>query len=957
LLRESLLSFFARLALLSLAFTPPTILAVTPAKTQPTKPNIAPASPLQIGQSQKISSQGNSYLIEPAPAWITPRPQSPAKSTAVLNAWHYLLIDHQNLVRGKDSSRFVHIIRKIDAAAGLGEGSRFEAVFDPAYQKLSFHEITVRRGAQRIDHLKPSSISLLRREQRLEQSQYDGKITASVIVEGVQIGDEIEYRYTVTGNNPVFGDKFSDFDFSRTNGTDTDLFRVIYRYPTKNPPQFRLSALGQRQDRELDSQTSEISYARENAARYEIQNGIDPNAFLVDSIQTSDFQNWKEVADWGQQLFTINAREQTETKKLAEQIRKQVGSDDKQQLIEAALNFVQKEIRYFGVFFGESSHRPNSPDSILVKRAGDCKDKTVLLAALLAQLGLQPYPVLVSASNRFTLAQLLPSPYAFDHAIVGLVLEGTEYWLDGTRLYGAGSIQNRQAWSFRNGLRLRADSSDLVESPKRPLGSYDVLVNDVFEMTKWTEPILFTSTIRYDGEIGERVQSVLASTLKNQFESEVFEAINRRFPEAKETKPLSTVVDEKTGTVIVSKQWQVPDIFSFPEQRVLRFEHGSTEIFSQLRQPNNSVGDYFLGKDRRSLHKTTFSFPDNVFKEDKSEVKAADAHFTLTTRFQTMPTLFKSEVEYESVADRVPRSQFTAYSEKLREASNKAVVGFALGYIPLEKLAEVQLKLQEVVQAINSRAVASSTTVQAESRIREVMMTEAIDGNRLAPKARAQAYESRAIARNFIWKRELALEDAKKAVELDPKNLQLRLTLSDVQFSLGQMKESLATLADPLATADKDNFDVLYQRGKSHFYNGQTTEALKDFTKASQLSSSARRPMVLLWLALASGVNGEETKKRLVALNAKADGDTWPGKLLQLYLGERSEESLLAAAKDTKSESVRRSQLCEANFYIGALHNLNGDKAKAAKFYKSALDTEVLEYVEYRAAKFELSKL
>jgi hypothetical protein len=75
--------------------------------------------------AQRFESQGSSYLVEKVPAWVIPRPDVPAKSTAATSSWHYALIDHQNLIAGAQTARFIHVIRKIDSATGLGEGTRF----------------------------------------------------------------------------------------------------------------------------------------------------------------------------------------------------------------------------------------------------------------------------------------------------------------------------------------------------------------------------------------------------------------------------------------------------------------------------------------------------------------------------------------------------------------------------------------------------------------------------------------------------------------------------------------------------------------------------------------------------------------------------------------------------------------------------------------------------------------
>src|SRR5690606_28080296 len=57
------------------------------------------------------------------------------------------------------------------------------------------------------------------------------------------------------------------------------------------------------------------------------------------------------------------------------------------QYVKEATDFVQNEVRYMGVEVGEYSHRANKPEKVFDQRYGDCKDKSVLLSALLIYKG------------------------------------------------------------------------------------------------------------------------------------------------------------------------------------------------------------------------------------------------------------------------------------------------------------------------------------------------------------------------------------------------------------------------------------------------------------------------------------------------------------------------------------------------------------------------------------------
>ncbi|UUZ53095.1 transglutaminase domain-containing protein [Massilia sp. H-1] len=100
---------------------------------------------------------------------------------------------------------------------------------------------------------------------------------------------------------------------------------------------------------------------------------------------------------------------------------------------EAALHWVQNEIRYFSLSIGENAQRPHAPDVVLKRRYGDCKDKSYLLISLLRELGVTARPVLLSADAPRVNAKLLATSTWFNHVIVQITLDGRDYYVDPTR--------------------------------------------------------------------------------------------------------------------------------------------------------------------------------------------------------------------------------------------------------------------------------------------------------------------------------------------------------------------------------------------------------------------------------------------------------------------------------------------------------------------------------------------
>lgn len=115
---------------------------------------------------------------------------------------------------------------------------------------------------------------------------------------------------------------------------------------------------------------------------------------------------------------------------LLEQAIKTTSSED--QPLYAAHDLATRSIRYVSYSKGKHARRPHLAEQTLDNRYGDCKDKSVLLLALLRAAGISAYPVLVATDRRDASALVVPSWGYFDHMVVCAVVNGVEQCLDPT---------------------------------------------------------------------------------------------------------------------------------------------------------------------------------------------------------------------------------------------------------------------------------------------------------------------------------------------------------------------------------------------------------------------------------------------------------------------------------------------------------------------------------------------
>ena len=133
----------------------------------------------------------------------------------------------------------------------------------------------------------------------------------------------------------------------------------------------------------------------------------------------------------------------------------------------AILDFVDREVRYTGIEFGEAAIVPHDPSETLALKYGDCKDKATLLVAMLRSAGISAYVALLNAGSRLDVPADLPGMGLFDHAIVYVPGQaGTKaLWIDATDQYARlGQLPiNDQG---RRALIARSETTTLIKTPE-----------------------------------------------------------------------------------------------------------------------------------------------------------------------------------------------------------------------------------------------------------------------------------------------------------------------------------------------------------------------------------------------------------------------------------------------------------------------------------------------------------
>ncbi len=130
----------------------------------------------------------------------------------------------------------------------------------------------------------------------------------------------------------------------------------------------------------------------------------------------------------------------------------------------AIVDYLDREVRYTGIEFGEAALVPHDPAETLAKKYGDCKDKATLLVVMLRSAGIPANVVLLSVEARIDVPADLPGMGMFDHAIV-YVPGKNPLWIDATDRYAQLS-QIPMGDQGRLALIAAATTTALVKTPE-----------------------------------------------------------------------------------------------------------------------------------------------------------------------------------------------------------------------------------------------------------------------------------------------------------------------------------------------------------------------------------------------------------------------------------------------------------------------------------------------------------
>lgn len=405
-------------------------------------------------------------IVAPAPAWVRPVPLPPAppKDDAAVKV---LLTDEQVRIGEGEQSFYVGTALAIQNPQGLAAGN-LSLPWRPELDTLTVHKIHIRRGAEIIDVLASGqTFTVARREPNLDSAMLDGVLTANIQPEGLQVGDILDVAFSITSRDPTLKGH-GEYAGASWNGFPIERAHLRIEWPSGRPVRIKTSSTLPTPKLVKSGATHSAEVSLEKVTPAVAPKGAPPRYQIGRLFQASDFANWSDLSRLLAPLYQAAAVIPASGPLRAELEKIRAIGPDPTLRAEAALALVQDRIRYVALAMGEGGLVPANAETTWSRRFGDCKGKSVLLLALLKELGIKAEPVAVNTALGDGMNERLPMVGQFNHVIVRAEVGGRTVWMDGTRV-GDTALAKIAVPAFGWGLPLTPEGSDLVRLMPAPL--------------------------------------------------------------------------------------------------------------------------------------------------------------------------------------------------------------------------------------------------------------------------------------------------------------------------------------------------------------------------------------------------------------------------------------------------------------------------------------------------------
>lgn len=507
---------------------------------------------------------GEDVLYDPAPAWVMEQDMAELVGgkgpSQLLWDWQYRL---------EDGVEYAYVDRavRIDNPEMQMQQNQLQLAWLPDKGDLTVHRLELHRDGEILDLIADGvTFEILRRERGLEQRLLDGELTATVSVPGLRVGDVLRISHTVSTDDQALGEEVQALQYLYTEPWQVAKSRAVMSWPSDAEMYWRV------EDRvALDEPATRDGYTYLTvdmplAEPDPIPNDA-PYRFRRPSVlRVGSFASWNEVSAVMAPHFAEAAKLEDGSEVAAQARAIMARTRDPLERAAMAVKLVQEEVSYLLDGLDGGNYLPQAADQTWAVRYGDCKAKTVLLLAMLREMGIASEAVLVSTQAGDAVPEVLPLPAAFDHVIVHAKIGGKDYWLDGTmtgtRLSTLADVPN-----FQHALPIRAGGAGLVPMVQRDPATPQMTMTVEIDHSAGVDiPALMTMTMKIVGPAGTPMRAMV-----DESNPSTIRQLAKRFASADDgllVSDFSIAYDEEDAVALMTIEGLAPVSFEWKEGKL-----------------------------------------------------------------------------------------------------------------------------------------------------------------------------------------------------------------------------------------------------------------------------------------------------------------------------------------------------------------------------------------------------
>jgi tetratricopeptide (TPR) repeat protein len=576
-----------------------------------------------------------------------------------------------------------------------------------------------------------------------------------------------------------------------------------------------------------------------------------------EDVRLSSFSNWSEFASW----FAALTPPAPDAAVKAKAAALTAGARDEPARIAAIYKFVSTEIRYVSLSFGIGRFAAHRPAEVLANQYGDCKDKSVLLQALLAAAGIPSEAVLLNTAR--SIADDFASPAEFDHMLVrvpGRGASGADLWVDTTLEVAPPGMLVRHTRD-RRGLVLGGGRASTARTPADPpFASLEHLT--VVGAVNAIGVLAATVTYQFRGDSELALRAVARAANADQRDAVMTglareSGLSGKFSDVTTSDPIDT-----SGPFQVSMKLRQYGYLDWAAER--------SSIETLLKSPLA----YTKEADRKDLQRLPLGSPGSIRLEARitlpdgyrvqlpPPVQLEKVGLNYTSAYHADGATISVERELRIAGRDVPASAFAEYSTVAAAASadfdQKITV---LGSRPPLPVVPADATADEVYKAAYSAYAAK----RYEDAITLWKRT-----TELAPKM-ASAWNGVGLSYNRLKKYDDAIVALKKQIELDPTDKDVHRSLAGIYKAAGNSADAIKAYEKQVEINPLDG-EAFKELGRLHF-DDRPAAAVAPFERALALlprDAWVAAELAAAYLDIGQPDKAREALRRLAERNPNA---------------------------------------------------------------------------------------